>query len=184
MFVVWVCTRDSTFLHSTFNFDLCNIQVFAFDIQLFISSSRTSFPIRPSSSVEWTFTFSYPTFSISFPPKFNVPFYIVLCIIYPTFCVCHLSLHSRLYGVSFPPKFNVPFYIVLCIIYPTFCVCHLSLHSRLYGVSFPPKFNVPFYIVLCIIYPTFCVCHLSLLSRLYGVSSPPKIQRSLFVSNI
>ena len=30
------CTRDSTFLHSTFNFDLCNIQGFAFDIQLFI----------------------------------------------------------------------------------------------------------------------------------------------------
>ena len=27
-------------MHSTFNFDLCNIQVFAFDIQLFISSSQ------------------------------------------------------------------------------------------------------------------------------------------------
>ena len=37
---LWVCTRDSTFLHSTFNFDSCNIQVFAFDIQLFISSSQ------------------------------------------------------------------------------------------------------------------------------------------------
>ena len=35
-----VYTRDSTFLHSTFNFDLCNIQVFAFDIQLFISNSQ------------------------------------------------------------------------------------------------------------------------------------------------
>ena len=31
---------DSTFLHSTFNFDLCDIQVFTFDIQLFISSSQ------------------------------------------------------------------------------------------------------------------------------------------------
>ena len=30
-----------------------------------------------------------------FPPKFNVPFYIVLYTICPTFCVCHLSLHSR-----------------------------------------------------------------------------------------
>ena len=40
VFVIWVCTRDSTFLHSTFNFDLCNIQVFAFDIQLFISNSQ------------------------------------------------------------------------------------------------------------------------------------------------
>ena len=26
---------------------------------------------------------------------FNVSVYIVLCTIYPTFCVCHLSLHSR-----------------------------------------------------------------------------------------
>ena len=34
-------------------------------------------------------------YGVPFPPKFNVPFYIVLCIIYPTFCVCHLSLHSR-----------------------------------------------------------------------------------------
>ena len=28
VFVIQVCTRDSTFLHSTFNFDLCNIKVF------------------------------------------------------------------------------------------------------------------------------------------------------------
>ena len=34
-------------------------------------------------------------YSVPFPPKFNVPFYIVLCTIYPTFCVCHLILHSR-----------------------------------------------------------------------------------------
>ena len=34
-------------------------------------------------------------YGVPFPPKFNVPFYIVLCIMYPTFCVCHLSLHSR-----------------------------------------------------------------------------------------
>ena len=40
VFGIWVCTRDSTFLHSTFNFDLCNIQVFAFDIQLFKSNSQ------------------------------------------------------------------------------------------------------------------------------------------------
>ena len=30
-----------------------------------------------------------------FRQKFNVPFYLLLCTIYPTFCVCHLSLHSR-----------------------------------------------------------------------------------------
>ena len=40
VFVIWVFTRDSTFLHSTFNFHSCNIQVFAFDIPLFISNSQ------------------------------------------------------------------------------------------------------------------------------------------------
>ena len=59
MFVIWSYTRDSTFLHSTFNFDLCNIQVFAFDIQL----STVKFQIRSSSSVERTFIFSHPKFS-------------------------------------------------------------------------------------------------------------------------
>ena len=34
-------------------------------------------------------------YGVPFPPKFNVLFYIVLCTIYPTFCVCHLQLHSR-----------------------------------------------------------------------------------------
>ena len=34
-------------------------------------------------------------YGVPFPPKFNVTFYIVRCIIYPTFCVFHLSLHSR-----------------------------------------------------------------------------------------
>ena len=39
VFVIWVCIRDSTFLHPAFNFDLRNIQVSAFDIQLFISNT-------------------------------------------------------------------------------------------------------------------------------------------------
>ena len=34
-------------------------------------------------------------YGVPFPPKFNVPFYIVLCTIYPTLCVWHLSLYSR-----------------------------------------------------------------------------------------
>ena len=34
-------------------------------------------------------------YGVPFPPKFNVPFYIVLCTIYATFCVCHFSLHSQ-----------------------------------------------------------------------------------------
>ena len=63
VFVIEVCTRDSIFLHSAFNFDLCNIPVFAFDIQLF-HNQQSSFRIRPSSSVECTFIFSHPAFSI------------------------------------------------------------------------------------------------------------------------
>ena len=43
-------------------------------------------------------------YGVPFPPKFNVPFYIVLCIIYPTFCVFHLSLHSRFKFLH--PTFN------------------------------------------------------------------------------
>ena len=35
------------------------------------------------------------SYGVPFPPKFNVQFYIVLCTIYPTFCVCHLSLQSQ-----------------------------------------------------------------------------------------
>ena len=51
------------FLHSTFTFDLCNIQVFAFVIQLF-HKQQSSFWIRPASSVECTFILSHPTLSI------------------------------------------------------------------------------------------------------------------------
>ena len=40
VFVIWVSIRDPTFLHPTFNFDLRNIQVSAFDIQLLISNSQ------------------------------------------------------------------------------------------------------------------------------------------------
>ena len=63
VFVIEVCTRDSIFLHSAFNFDLCNIPVFAFDIQLF-HNQQSSFRIRPSSSVECTLIFSHPSFSL------------------------------------------------------------------------------------------------------------------------
>ena len=63
VFISWVCTRDSIFLHYIFNFDLCNIPLFAFDIQRF-QKQQSSFWIRPSSSVECTFIFSHPTFSI------------------------------------------------------------------------------------------------------------------------
>ena len=63
MFVIWVCTRDSTFLHSTFNFDLCNIQVFAFDIQLFISSSQVfEFDLRVQRNVHSLFRIQHLAF--------------------------------------------------------------------------------------------------------------------------
>ena len=52
--------------------------------------------LRTVSALSFIHFFGRPVFySVPFPPKFNVPFYIVLCTIYPTFCVCHLSLHSR-----------------------------------------------------------------------------------------
>ena len=62
VFVIWVRTRDSTFLHSTFNFDSRNIQVFAFDIQLFISNNQVFvFDLQ----VQWyVHSFLHPTFSI------------------------------------------------------------------------------------------------------------------------
>ena len=76
MFVIWVCTRDSTFfciqhstlIYATFKFSL---STFTFHTQ------QSSFRIRPSSSVGCTFTFSHPTFSI-FPLSFCPTLGIVL----------------------------------------------------------------------------------------------------------
>ena len=42
-----------------------------------------------------------PHYGVPFPPKFDVPFYIVLCTIYRTFCVCHLNLHTRFNAFAF-----------------------------------------------------------------------------------
>ena len=71
VFVVWVCTRDSSFLHSTFNFDLCNIQVSRSRHSTF-HKQQSSFRIRTSSSVKCTFIFLHPTFSIC-PLRFRFP---------------------------------------------------------------------------------------------------------------
>ena len=61
--VIWVCTRDLTVLHSTFNFDLCSIQVFAFDIQLFISSSQVfEFDLQVQWNVHSLFRIRHLTF--------------------------------------------------------------------------------------------------------------------------
>ena len=69
--VIWVCTRDSFFLHSTFNFHLCHIQVFAFDIQLFsLSNSQVfEFDLQVQCNIH---SFFHPTFSIC-PLSFCFP---------------------------------------------------------------------------------------------------------------
>ena len=43
-------------------------------------------------------------YGVPFPPKFNVPCYIVLWTIYRTFYVCHLKLHSRFNVFAFSIK--------------------------------------------------------------------------------
>ena len=63
VFVIWVCTRDSIFLAFIIQLRFMQHLSFAFDIQLF-HKQQSSFRIRPSSSVECTFLFSHPTFSI------------------------------------------------------------------------------------------------------------------------
>ena len=63
VFVIWVCPRDSIFLAFTIQLRFMQHLSFAFDIQLF-HKQQSSFRIRPSSSVECTFIFSHPTFSI------------------------------------------------------------------------------------------------------------------------
>ena len=46
-------------------------------------------------------------YGVPFPPKFNVPFYIVLCTIYRAFCVCHLSLNSRFHSLHSTFNFDL-----------------------------------------------------------------------------
>ena len=62
VFVIWVCTRDSIFLAFIIQLRFMHLS-FAFDIKLF-HKQQSSFRIRPSSSVECTFIFSHPAFSI------------------------------------------------------------------------------------------------------------------------
>ena len=104
VFAISVCTRDSTFLHSTSNFDSCNIQVYAFDIQLFISNSQVfEFDLQ----VQWNvhFIFLHPTFSIcplSF--RFRHP---TLGIVLASFRIRHSS-----FGIGLLPAGQRPIEIV------------------------------------------------------------------------
>ena len=104
VFAIWVCARDSTFLHSTFNFDSCNIQVFAFDFQLFISTSQVfEFDLQ----VQWNVHsfFLHPTFSIcplSF--RFRHP---TLGIVLASFRIRHSS-----FGIGLLPAGQRPIEIV------------------------------------------------------------------------
>ena len=69
--VIWVCTRDSFFLHSTFNFHLSHIQVFTFDIQLFSLSNSQVFECDLQVELN-VHSFFHPTFSIC-PLSFCFP---------------------------------------------------------------------------------------------------------------
>jgi len=59
---------------------------FVSERELWVGTEKDPMVVREEGGVHY---------GVPFPPKFNVPFYIVLYTIYPTFCVCHLSLHSR-----------------------------------------------------------------------------------------
>ena len=85
-------------MHPTFSFDLCNIQVFAFDIQL---KQQSSLRIRPSSSVGCTFTFSHPTFSIC-PLSFRFP-HPTLGIVLASFRIRHSTFRIELLPAGLRP---------------------------------------------------------------------------------
>ena len=68
VFVIWVCIRDSTFLHPIFNFDLRNIRVSAFDIQLFISNSQVfEFDLQVKWNVRSFFRIQHLAFVLRHP---------------------------------------------------------------------------------------------------------------------
>ena len=91
-------------------------------------------------------------YGVPFPPKFNVPFYIVLCTICPTFCVCHLSLNSRFNFLHSTFNFN------LCNIQVFAFVIQL-FHKQ--QSSFRIRSSSSVECIFIFSYPTFCICPLS-----------------------
>ena len=91
-------------------------------------------------------------YGVPFPPKFNVPFYIVLCTIYPTLCVCHLSLHSRVNFFAF----NIQLRFMQ---HSSFRFRHSTFHKQQSGFGILPSSSVECTFIFS--HPTFSICPLS-----------------------
>ena len=96
--------------------------------------------------------FFYKRRPIPFPPKFNVPFYIVLCTISFTFCVCHLSFHSR----SNVFAFNIQLWFKQ---HSSFRFRHSTFHKQLW--SFKIRLSSSVECTFIFSHPTFSTCPLS-----------------------
>ena len=91
-------------------------------------------------------------YGVPFPPKFNVSFYIVLCTIYPTLCVCHLSLHSRFNFFAF----NIQLWFMQ---HSSFRFRHSTFHKQQSGFGILPSSSVECTFIFS--HPTFSICPLS-----------------------
>ena len=91
-------------------------------------------------------------YGVPFPPKFNVPFHIVICKIYPTFCVCHFSLHSRFN--FFASNIQLSF-----MQHSSFRFRHSTFHKQQSSFRFRPSSSVECTFIF--FHPTFSICPLS-----------------------
>ena len=83
---------------------------------------------------------------------FNVSVYIVLCTIYPTFCVCHLSLHSRFNFFAS----NIQLWFTQ---HSSFCFRHSTFHKQQSSFRIRPSSSVECTFIFS--HPTFSICPLS-----------------------
>ena len=91
-------------------------------------------------------------YGVPFPPKFNVPFYIVLCTIYRAFCVCHLSLNSRFNFFAF----NIQLWFMQ---HSSFRFRHSTFHKQ--QSSFLIRSSSSVECTFIFSHPTFSTCPLS-----------------------
>ena len=83
---------------------------------------------------------------------FNVSVYIVLCTIYPTFCVCHLSLHSRFNFFAS----NIQLWFTQ---HSSFRFRHSTFHKQQSSFRIRPTSSVECSFIFS--HPTFSICPLS-----------------------
>ena len=83
---------------------------------------------------------------------FNVSVYIVLCTIYPTFCVCHLSLHSRFNFFAS----NIQLWFTQ---HSSFRFRHSTFHKQQSSFRIRPSSSVECTFIFS--HPTFSICPLS-----------------------